>query len=146
MSTSIYSAVSPPHTVRFLFIDDKNHYVYQADNPAKAVCTAVVPVLVTRSSILSKIVQQGVHSRQSYYFKQLMGMMFQWEYQLVTGKFGMLFGFENIKGNYIAPKTRFATYPSYPNTNVKLSHKCMKYFLDSLLTNILKGKNVSCSQ
>ena len=125
-------------------IDEKNNYVCRADDSSKSVCTAVVPALVTRSSIVSKQVRQAAHTGNSYYFKRLSAMMFQQEYQLVTGKLGMVLGFETIKGDYIAPETGFTTRPSYPNHNGKsLSRKRNGVlFCYILMANFPKRKNV----
>ncbi len=40
-------------------------------------------------------------------------MAFRQEYELMVGKFGMMFGFDSIAGDYHAPETGFVTRPAW---------------------------------
>ena len=75
-------------------------------------CTGVAVGVVSSSSIKTPITRERVSDGTPYHLKRIGVIMLKQEYELFTGKLGMLFGFKSIAGDYAEPETGFVTRPS----------------------------------
>ena len=94
-------------------VDNKNSYMARVDDPKHAIVSCVIPAIISGSTITTRIRKMSANNN-TYYFKRIYAVAFRQEYELMVGKFGMIFGFDRISGDYIPPQSGFVTRPAWP--------------------------------
>lgn len=123
-------------------VDKKNSYMVRVDDPRHSVVSCVIPAIISGSTITTRVWKTSSNNN-TYYFKRIYAVAFCQEYELMVGKFGMIFGFDTIGGDYIPPQTGFVTCPAWPardSNRAKFGNKSKQASYYSVITHCLESK------
>ena len=94
-------------------LDAKNRYLARYRDERRVIVSCVIPAVVTESNVLTQVKKTSSNNSTAFSIKRVYAMAFRQEYELMVGKFGMIFGFDSIAGDYRAPETGFVTRPAW---------------------------------
>ena len=123
-------------------VDNKNSYLTRVDDPKHGIVSCIIPAIISGSTITTRIRKTSTNNN-TYYFKRIYAVAFRQEYELMVGKFGMIFGFDSISGDYIPPQTGFVTRPAWPprdSNRGKIGNKSKFGFVYAFTTHHTESK------